>query len=280
MGEELIKRTPFPNTVQSIAEELKALGIKKNSIVLVHTSLSKVGWVNGGAPAFVDALMEVISESEGTIVMPAQTGDWSEPSKWQHPPVPESWWETIRETMPAFHPDKTPCPYMGVVADAFRTYPKVMRSSHPAVSFAAWGKDASELMANHSINFGLGEQSPLKKLYDKDALILAVGTDYDTSTAMHLGEYRAPNPPLTEEGVPILENGKRVWKTYTDIELDEDQFIAVGRQLEEKGVVTQGLIGSAQAKLYRLKDAVDESEHYFTEFRNKTKEEMGKKKCR
>lgn len=268
LGEDLIKRTRYPNTVQSIAEELRALGLKKDAVVLVHSSLSKVGWVNGGAPAFVDALMTVIDPEVGTLVMPAQPGDWSEPSNWQNPPVPESWWEIIRETMPAFDPAKTPCPSMGVVADLFRTYPDVKRSNHPAVSFSAWGKEASELTANHSLDFGLGEQSPLKKLYDKEALILAVGTEYDTSTAMHLGEYRAPNPPITEEGAPIIENGRRVWKTYTDIELDEDQFVAIGKQLADKGLVTQGLIGNAQTKLYSVRDAVDESEQYFTEFRS------------
>lgn len=267
MGEDLIKRTRYPNTVQSISEELKKLGLKKDSSVLVHTSLSKVGWVNGGAAAFVDALMTVIDPEVGTLVMPAQPGDWSEPSNWQNPPVPESWWETIRETMPAFDPDKTPCPSMGVVADLFRTYPDVKRSNHPAVSFCAWGKEAKELTAYHSLNFGLGEQSPLKKLYDKEALILAVGTEYDTSTAMHLGEYRAPNPPITEEGAPIIENGRRVWKTYTDIELDEDQFVAIGRQLEDKGLVTQGLIGNAQTKLYSVRDAVDQSARHFTDVR-------------
>lgn len=267
MGEDRIKRTRYPNTVQSISEELKKLGLKKDSSVLVHTSLSKVGWVNGGAAAFVDALMTVIDPEVGTLVMPAQPGDWSEPSNWQNPPVPESWWETIRETMPAFDPDKTPCPSMGVVADLFRTYPDVKRSNHPAVSFCAWGKEAKELTAYHSLNFGLGEQSPLKKLYDKEALILAVGTEYDTSTAMHLGEYRAPNPPITEEGAPIIENGSRIWKTYTDIELDEDQFVAIGRQLEDKGLVTQGLIGNAQTKLYSVRDAVDQSARHFTDVR-------------
>lgn len=267
MGIELIKNTPFPHTVESLAEDLTRCGLKADSVVLVHTSLSKVGWINGGARAFVDALMEVVDESRGTIVMPSQTGDWSDPSRWQYPPVPESWWETIRETMPAFDPVKTPCPYMGAVANLFRTYPNVYRSSHPAVSFSAWGKDAKDITADHSLNFGLGEQSPLKKLYEIDAQVLSIGTDYDTSTAMHLGEYRAPNPPLKEEGAAILENGQRVWRTYEDIDLDEDQFKAVGKRLEKDGLVKAGTIGNAQTKIYSLRSAVDYAEQYFTEVR-------------
>lgn len=267
MREELIKNTEWPNTVQSLAEDIMNIGLKIDAVVLVHTSLSKVGWVNGGAQAFVDALMTVIDEREGTVVMPSQTGDWSEPSKWQYPPVPESWWDTIRETMPAFDPEKTPCPYMGVVANLFRTYPNVRRSSHPAVSFTAWGKKADQLTSGHSLNFGLGEGSPLKTLYNENALILAVGTDYDTSTAMHLGEYRAPNPTLKTEGTALLENGIRVWRTYDDIELDEDQFSAIGNELEKNGHVTIGKIGNAEARLYRVRDAVDQSTRHFTALR-------------
>ncbi|EXJ23854.1 aminoglycoside N3-acetyltransferase [Alkalibacterium sp. AK22] len=268
MREQLIKETPYPNTRASLSQELKQAGVEKDQVLLVHTSLSKVGWVNGGATAFVDALMSVIDPAAGTLVMPTQSGDWSEPSNWQHPPVPQSWWETIRETMPAFDPRKTPCPYMGVVADLFRTYPMVLRSNHPAVSFAAWGAQAGLIVERHDLDFGLGEGSPLKTLYDLDARILAVGTDYDTSTAMHLGEYRAPHAPVKTEGAPILLDKQRVWQTYQDVDLDEDQFPAVGRKLEAAGLVQPSKIGNAAVKLYSLRDAADFSERHFTDLRN------------
>ncbi len=269
MSTELIKNTAFPHSVESLAADLKKVGLATDSVVLIHTSLSKVGWVNGGAMAFVEALMTVVDETKGTIVMPAQTGDWSEPSRWQYPPVPESWWQTIRDTMPAFDPVKTPCPHMGVVANLFRTYPNVYRSAHPAVSFSAWGKEAKEITADHSLNFGLGEYSPLKKLYEREAQVLTIGTDYETSTAMHLGEYRAPHAPLTEEGAAVLANGKRVWRTYEDIELDEDQFGAIGEQMEKDGLVSAGTLGNAQTRLYGLRDAVDYAANHFTEYRQK-----------
>ncbi|MFO8069172.1 MAG: AAC(3) family N-acetyltransferase [Alkalibacterium sp.] len=268
---KLIKQTTEPNTVVSLADDLRQLGIKPDATLLVHTSLSKIGWVNGGAAALVEALFSVVDKEAGTLVVPTHTSDLSEPSKWEDPAVPKSWWPVIRETMPAYDPKTTPCPHMGVVPDLFRTYPDVLRSDHPVVSFAAWGKDAKDIVSDHSLDFGLGEHSPLKKLYDKNAMVLAIGTDYDASTAMHLGEYLAPNAETMEEGAPRIVDGERVWQTFKDIELEEEQFLIIGYQLEEDGRVKIGKIGNAVVKLYPVKDAVDYSARFFTAHRNFTR---------
>ena len=59
----------LPNTINSIYQDLNRLGINNNDIVLVHSSLSSLGWVCGGAQAVIIALMEVVGNS-GTLVMP------------------------------------------------------------------------------------------------------------------------------------------------------------------------------------------------------------------
>ena len=71
------------------------------TVVLVHSSLSAMGWVCGGAVAAITALQGVLGSS-GTLVMPAHSPGLSEPGKWQNPPVPESWWPVIRENLPAY----------------------------------------------------------------------------------------------------------------------------------------------------------------------------------
>jgi aminoglycoside 3-N-acetyltransferase len=82
--------------------------------------------------ALIQALMDVVTP-EGTLVMPAFTGDNSDPADWSHPPVPEAWWPVIRAQTPAFDPAITPTHMMGRIAEAFRTWPRTIRSEHPQV---------------------------------------------------------------------------------------------------------------------------------------------------
>ena len=71
----------------------------------------------------------------GTLVMPTHSTDLTEPSQWENPPVPESWWTVIRETMPAYQPDLTPTRSMGVIAETFRKQKRrsAQRPSTPLV---------------------------------------------------------------------------------------------------------------------------------------------------
>ena len=78
---ELIARTRRPITVDSLATELAELGTSEGDVVLVHSSLSSLGWVNEGAVAVVQALIQAVGES-GTIVMPSQSWQISDPIKW------------------------------------------------------------------------------------------------------------------------------------------------------------------------------------------------------
>ena len=253
---ELIDRTPEPRTRQSLAADLRRLGLESGAVVIVHSSLSSLGWVCGGPVAVVQALINAVTES-GTLVMPTHSGDYSDPAQWQSPPVPEGWVEPIRVNMPAFDPRTAPTRGMGCIPETFRVWPGALRSSHPTVSFAAWGRHASLVTRRHSLEYSLGEGSPLARIYELDGQVLLLGVGHESNTSFHLGEYRAAGAQKVEEGSPILEDGRRVWRAYNDIELDEEVFGEIGADFEKEVGVRSYWVGSAQAKLFSQRRAVD-----------------------
>src|SRR5437764_7920952 len=116
-----------PATVPSLAADFAALGVQPGMVLVVHSSLKSLGFVNGGPVAVILALEQVLG-SDGTLVMPTHTADNSEPANWKNPPVPESWWQTIRETMPAYEAALTPTFKMGIIPETFRKQTGVLRS--------------------------------------------------------------------------------------------------------------------------------------------------------
>ena len=109
-----------PNTVQSLAVQLCTLGVSKGQTLLVHSSLRALGWTCGGAQGVIMGLLEAVGP-QGTIAMPAHSGDYSDPAFWENPPVPVAWHEYIRGTMPAWRADLSPTRGIGTIPEVFRS---------------------------------------------------------------------------------------------------------------------------------------------------------------
>lgn len=250
------KQQALPNTVHSLMKDFQHLGLEQGMTIIVHSSLKSLGWVCGGPVAVIEALMNVVGQ-EGTIVMPTQSADLSDPLYWENPPVPEEWWDIIRQEMPAFDPKTTPTLGMGKIVECFRTYEGVVRSNHPTSSFAAWGKHAVDITSEQSLSFALGEQSPLQKLYDLKAMVLLIGVGYENNTSLHLAEYKADSCFTYQQGSPIMENGERVWKEYEEYMYDVDYFTDIGRAFEKCHWISIGKVGQAECRLIPQQELVD-----------------------
>jgi aminoglycoside 3-N-acetyltransferase len=252
-----------------LARELTSLGLESGMTVIVHTAMSRIGWVPGGAQGVIGALLNVLGTS-ATLVMPAHSGNFSEPSNWMAPAVPKTWWDDIRAEMPAFDPALTPSRNMGAVAESFRMYPGVVRSSHPQVSFTALGPNSDHIVASHPVGCMFGERSPLARLYELDAHVLLLGVDHANNTAIHLGEDRADFPGKTyqAEGSPMLVDGERRWISFDELKANDEDFVELGEAFaRETQMERRGPIGWGEGRIMPIRAIVDFAETWLSAHR-------------
>ena len=263
--EQLIARTPSPITKQSLIHDFQALGLSPGQTVLVHSSMSKIGWITGGAHTVILALLDVLGD-KGTLMMPTHTAQNTDPANWRHPPVPESWWQIIRDNRPAYDPHMTQTREMGAIPELFRTMPGVKRSDHPVGSFAAIGANADYLTADHhSLEQMFGEGTPIGKLYELDGYVLLLGVGHGNNTSLHLAEYRAnfPAKKTIPEGTVMLVDSQRQWVEFKMHDLDDEDFPQIGAEYEaQSSDVRVGKVGLAESRFFRQRPTVDFAEQW------------------
>lgn len=245
-------------TPNDIKDALKKVGLKKGQVVMVHASLSSLGYVCGGAQSIIEALMDIVGE-EGTIMMPTQSWKNLDPKTGVYWQEPEEWWPIIRENIPAYDKRITPTNTMGAVSEMFRQWPGTLRSDHPARSVAAWGYYAKFLTENHDLSNIFGDNSPIGRLYNLDGQVLLIGVGYDKNTSLHLADARAeyPSKHTIVESSAILVDGKRVWKDYETLAVDGEDFSSIGKEFELTGQVTHVSLGNGTLSFMKQRALVD-----------------------
>ena len=112
-----------------LAEDLRQLGVREGDCVMLHSSLSRLGQVDGGAEAVVEAVLEATGET-GTLLTPAFTEQaWAE-----HLAMPD-----CRDDCPQdFCPSQWPS-FDGAIPNAALQRPGRVRGCHPSHSWVANG---------------------------------------------------------------------------------------------------------------------------------------------
>lgn len=221
-----------------LASDLRDLGLREGTTVLVHSSLSGLGWVDGGADAVIDALLAAVGE-RGTVLFPTLTG--TERDGPERPPVIDL--------------ETTPC-WTGTIPEASRHRAGAVRSIHPTHSVTAIGAKATAFTAGHERSrTPCDERSPYVRLMEEDGHILLLGgVTHDSNTTLHALEELAGVPyHLQDEetdGIVTLSDGARktvrnrlhLWRWDRD-------FTKITGHLERSGVSRSGRVGESTSTL-------------------------------
>jgi len=257
---EMLKDGKLPLSKDMLVEEFKLLGLKKRDKVMVHSSLSSFGYVIDGARAIIDAIIEVVGE-EGLVLMPGHSSWNSDPLGWTNPPMPEEWIEHISNSILPYDPKKSAIDFVGAVPIAFSKYESVIRTDHPTVSFLIYGN--YEGWEYQPLNYPLGTESQLMKLFEQGGKVLMLGTDYSNVTALHLSEYLSEKIKEEEDRSKIIIDGNPEWVSIVEKEAQCEFFNLIGDIYEEDSVYGERIIGYSKCKLVDVKELVTIGKVFF-----------------
>lgn len=241
-------------TAAALERALCVLGLGDISVACVHSSLNNLGYVIGGARSIMLALRKVLGK-RGTVMMPAFSGDISDPVLWKYPAVPSEMVETIRNGMPPFDPALTPTYKLGAVAEYFRTLPGTVRSGHPQSSFCANGPQAHSICIRHPLGNRFGPRSPLGVFHRLDGHVLLLGASWNTVSFFYLSEFAMPDRQIIERRVPQTRKGSVHWKKVTDL-VYRNVGYAASQMLVDRGIARRVRIGQGQAVLFPCREAL------------------------
>ena len=137
---------------ENLLELFTNLGIEKGDDVMIHSSMKTLGNLINGPFDVIDALIETIDIKEGTILMPAHSGQLSDPSEWNNPPLPAEQVDIAKNAMEPFNKRTTPVRGRGIVAETFLSYPQIRRSHHPLNSVSALGIRSKLYTTDHDFD--------------------------------------------------------------------------------------------------------------------------------
>ena len=228
-------------TKEVLADQLRDLGLKRGDVVNVKVSLRSIGGIDGGANAFIDAVLSVIGH-EGTLVC-------------------DSFNETICRYTRILHKnrvinDRTKS-YAGAFVNAVLNHPQCYRSSHPLLAFSAIGRQAKELTQSYTVEsepYGFLEEmanigAVNLRIGDK---VIGVGTTHVAICKLGFQQKYIPN------GIYYINaDGEKCWYEHYWASGCYKGFNKLFPYYREGGaVIGEGKIGNANSMLTSMKETL------------------------
>jgi len=222
---------------EDIKKGLMRVGLEGGDTVLVHSSLSSFGYVEGGADTVINSLIEVVGD-KGIVAVP-------------------SFSFSLKKDGSIFDVANTRSE-MGKISEALRCKKNSYRSHHLTHSVSALGYRARELTRTHSVT-PCGKESPFRKLINLErGYILLLGVSQNVNTTFHTieeekGLFYVRYRELRDTYI-INEDGiKSFLPTKVHQPLKKYDFNRMDKLLRESGVMKIGIIGESIIRLINAK---------------------------
>lgn len=241
---------------KTLIQDLLTLGVKKGDLLYIKASMKSLGRVEGGANAFIDAVLDVVGK-EGTIIV----SSFVKVKPLSH----------LKRHKDIIY-DINTASYAGAVGNAIMKYPDVELSRHPVQKFAAIGKLAKKLMGDHTENSYAYD--PLRVMAEIGGKGLIVGKDVigvgTTHVVMGLLGYKQRRPKV---GVRYKDDSGKIKIFQLDwAGMCSDGFHKFFPEYDKVPgtIISKAKLGNADTKLIDMKKTMEielkilgEDPHFF-----------------
>ncbi len=226
--------------LQDIRDTLRSVGLTSGDHVLVHSSMRRVGLIDGGADALLDTLLQVVGP-DGTVAAPTFSG--------------------IPADGAVFDPAKAPS-HTGVFTEVLRKRPDAARSLHPTHSVAALGSRAEELTDGHLEAETVGMDSPCHRIAKAAGYVMLLGVSHTANSTIHVGEACAGMLKIGRVDNPLsfparLPDGAVVGKVQDSSNSCSAGFNVLEFPLRAKDQLRSFRLGSAPSSIMKGQDLLD-----------------------
>ena len=161
-----------------LISHFQALGIREGDAVMVHSSMSRLGYVEGGEDTIIQAFLDVLG-SRGTLLTPAY-------------PVADFSVENLRN-LPIL--EKGASSRTGVLSNRLLSWPGALSSLHPTHRWVGVGLGADYLLKDHHQSVTpCGPLSPFERMLEIDGWVMTLGCRWGQCTFWHVIEDRVNFP--------------------------------------------------------------------------------------
>jgi aminoglycoside 3-N-acetyltransferase len=194
-----------PVTGADLAGGLRQLGVAAGGIVMVHASLSRLGWVAGGSETVIRALL-------------AATGTVCAQVCWRYAPLDLA----AGAPLPFDPATAEAARFEGRVAERLRTWPGALRSANADTGVAAVGDRARWLVEPHAHDDGFGPETPYARLVEAGGQVVLLGAPLEAISLLHHAEAiaRVRERRRVHYRLPLRgRGGEIVWRECEDIDV-------------------------------------------------------------